>query len=239
MSDGPNITRIAAAIGDPVRAEMLSALMAGRALTATELATHAGITKQTGSTHLKRLFEAQLVSMQAQGRHRYFAIANEDVAQLIERMIGIAANANSVRVHTGPREPALRKARVCYDHLAGEIAVTMYDALLARGIIEFQGATLAISKPGEAWLAEFGIDMDQFRAQRRILCRACMDWSERRNHLAGALGAALLQRMIDRGWAKREHDSRLVRFRPSGERALGKALGGVSLGGGPSVIGPR
>lgn len=225
MSDGPNITRIAAAIGDPVRAEMLTALMAGRALTATELANHARITKQTGSTHLRRLLDARLVAVRAQGRHRYFAIANEDVAQLLERMIGVAA---TVRVHTGPREPALRKARVCYDHLAGEIAVSMYDSLLENGVLEFRGESLAITRAGEQWLADFGIDMNRFQSQRRALCRTCMDWSERRNHLAGALGAALLQRMIDRGWARREPDSRLVIFRPSGERALKHALGSAT-----------
>jgi DNA-binding transcriptional ArsR family regulator len=208
-----------------VRAEMLTALMAGRALTATELANHTGITKQTGSTHLKRLLDAQLVAMHAQGRHRYFAIANEDVAQLIERMIGVAANAATVHVHTGPREPALRKARVCYDHLAGEIAVSMYDALLARRLLEFSDAALAVTSAGESWFADFGIDIEGVRSQRRALCRACMDWSERRNHLAGALGAALLQRMIDRGWAKRDRGSRLVTFRPTGEQALRRALG--------------
>lgn len=227
MSDGPNITRIAAAIGDPVRAEMLTALMAGRALTATELANHAGITKQTGSTHLKRLVDAELIAVQAQGRHRYFAIANEDVAQLIERMIGVAANATSRHVLTGPKEPALRRARVCYDHLAGEIAVRMYDALLARHRLEFRGPTLAVTSSGEAWFTAFGIDTERFRAQRRTLCRVCMDWSERRNHLAGALGAALLHSMIDRGWARRERGSRLVTFRPAGERALDAALGGA------------
>ena len=226
MSDGPNITRIAAAIGDPVRAEMLTVLMAGRALTATELATHARITKQTGSTHLRRLLDARLVAVHAQGRHRYFSIANEEVAQLLERMIGVAANANTVRVHTGPREPALRKARVCYDHLAGEIAVALYDALLANGVLEFRGESLVVALAGEPWLAAFGIDLDRIRSQRRPLCRTCMDWSERRNHLAGALGAALMQRMLDRGWAKRETHSRLVTFRPSGERALHQALGG-------------
>ena len=226
MNDGPNITRIAAAIGDPVRADMLTALLAGRALTATELANHARITKQTGSTHLRRLLDAKLIAVQAQGRHRYFAIANEDVAQLLERMIGVAADAVSVHVATGPREPALRKARVCYDHLAGEIAVAMYDSLLANHVLEFRGESLAIAPAGESWLTRFGIDLDCIRAQRRALCRTCMDWSERRNHLAGALGAALLQRMIDRGWAKRDRGSRLVIFRPSGERALQQALSG-------------
>lgn len=225
MSDGPNITRIAAAIGDPVRAEMLTALMAGRALTASELADHAGITKQTGSSHLKRLLDAELVEVRAQGRHRYFAIANEDVAQLLERMIGVAANTASARVHTGPRDPALRRARVCYDHLAGEIAVSIYDALLARRALEFQGASLTVTEAGKTWFARFGIDVDRVSSQRRTLCRVCMDWSERRNHLAGALGAALLQRMIDRGWAQRARGSRLVTFRPAGERALEQALG--------------
>ncbi|HVF17440.1 MAG TPA: winged helix-turn-helix domain-containing protein [Steroidobacteraceae bacterium] len=228
MSDGPNITRIAAAIGDPVRAEMLTALMAGRALTATELATHAGITKQTGSTHLRRLLDARLVTVHAQGRHRYFAITNEDVAQLLERMIGVAADATQVRLHTGPREPALRRARVCYDHLAGELAVSMYDMLLARGVLEFRGESLDVADRGHEWLRAFGIDTQHLRSQRRPLCRTCMDWSERRNHLAGGLGAALLQRVVDRGWAKREHGSRLVTFRPSGERALKQALSGAS-----------
>ncbi len=227
MSDGPNITRIASAIGDPARAEMLTALLAGRALTATELANQAGITKQTGSTHLRRLLDAQLVVVQAQGRHRYFAIANEDVAHLLERMIGVAANTSSMPVQSGPRDPALRRARVCYDHLAGEIAVSMYETLLAQSILEFKGESLDVSKAGEGWLTCFGIDVDRLRSHRRALCRACMDWSERRNHLAGALGAALLQRMIDRGWARRERDSRLVIFCPSGERALKHTLGGA------------
>jgi DNA-binding transcriptional ArsR family regulator len=225
MSDGPNITRIAAAIGDPVRAEMLTALMGGRALTATELATHTGITKQTGSTHLRRLLDARLVAMHAQGRHRYFSIANEDVAQLIERMTGIAADASAVRLRTGPREPALRKARVCYDHLAGRLAVSMYDRFTREGWLHFNQQTLTLTHEGEHSMSRFGIDLDRVRTRRRTLCRACMDWSERRNHLAGALGAAILDRILDRGWAKRERASRLIVFRPSGERAFNDAFG--------------
>jgi DNA-binding transcriptional ArsR family regulator len=227
MSDGPNITRIAAAIGDPVRAEMLSALMAGRALTATELAAHAGITKQTGSTHLRRLLDARLVVVHAQGRHRYFAIANEDVAHLLERMTGIAADAVHVRLRTGPREPALRKARVCYDHLAGELAVSIYDRFMHEHWLEFATQTLSLTPEGERSLSGFGIDIERVRAQKRALCRACMDWSERRNHLAGALGAALLERIFERGWARRERASRLVVFRPSGERELSRAFGSI------------
>jgi DNA-binding transcriptional ArsR family regulator len=225
MSDGPNITRIAAAIGDPVRAEMLTALMAGRALTATELATHAGITKQTGSTHLRRLLDARLVSMHAQGRHRYFAIANEDVAQLIERMTGIAADASAVRIHTGPREPALRKARVCYDHLAGKLAVALYDRFTQARWLHSTQHILTLTPEGEASMSRFGIDLEGVRTQQRPLCRACMDWSERRNHLAGALGAAILERILDRRWAKRERASRLIVFRAVGERAFNQAFG--------------
>lgn len=225
MSDGPNITRIAAAIGDPVRAEMLTALMAGRALTATELATHTGITKQTGSTHLRRLLDARLVAMHAQGRHRYFSIANEDVAQLIERMTGIAADAAHVRLHTGPREPALRKARVCYDHLAGVLAVSMYERFMREQWLAFAAQTLTLTPDGEHALSGLGIDLDRVRSQKRALCRACMDWSERRNHLAGALGAAILERILERGWARRERASRLVVFRPSGERDFIRSFG--------------
>lgn len=225
MVDGPNFTKIAAAIGDPVRAEMLTALMSGRALTATELATHAGITKQTGSTHLRRLLDARLIAMHAQGRHRYFAIANEDVAQLIERMTGIAADASTVQLRTGPREPALRRARVCYDHLAGELAVGMFDRFLSEQWLHFERQALALTADGESSLTSFGVDLDRVRTQKRALCRACMDWSERRNHLAGALGAAILERILDRGWAKRERASRLIVFRASGERAFKQTFG--------------
>lgn len=225
MSDGPNITRIAAAIGDPVRAEMLAALMAGRALTATELATHTGITKQTGSTHLRRLLDAHLVAMHAQGRHRYFSIANEDVAQLLERMTGLAADAAHVRLRTGPREPALRKARVCYDHLAGVLAVSMYERLMREQWLTFEAQTLTLTPDGERALSGLGIDIDSVRSQKRALCRACMDWSERRNHLAGALGSAILERILQQGWARRERASRLVAFRASGERAFTRSFG--------------
>lgn len=224
MSQGPNITRIASAIGDPARAEMLMALMSGRAFTATELANHAGITKQTGSTHLRRLLDARLVAMHAQGRHRYFAIASEDVAQLLERMTGVAASTNALALTTGPRDPALRKARVCYDHLAGELAVSLYDALVRQGAFRSDGNDLSLSDGGERQMRAFGVDIDTLQSQRRVMCRSCMDWSERRPHLAGSLAAALLDRVIERGWAKRDRGSRLLVFRPSGERSLIQAF---------------
>lgn len=227
MSIGPSITRIAAAIGDPVCAEMLAALMGGRALTATELASCAGITKQTGSSHLRRLVDAGLVTVRSQGRHRYFGIANEDVAHLLEQMIGVAARTANPRLHVGPKEPALRRARVCYDHLAGEVAVDIYERLLRSELLCFVGENLTLSADGVRWMTRFGIDVERLRSQRRALCRACLDWSERRNHLAGALGAAFLERLFERGWARRERGSRLVTIRPAGELGLKRAFGSL------------
>src|SRR5450631_940124 len=142
MKDGPNIVGIAALIGDHARAEVLTALLADRALTATELAAVAGVTKQTISSHLAQLTEAGLVAVEAQGRHRYFRLAGHDVAQLLESLMGVAFQTGAVRLRSSPREPALRKARVCYDHLAGELGVYAYDAMLARRVFSSGGAGL-------------------------------------------------------------------------------------------------
>jgi DNA-binding transcriptional ArsR family regulator len=192
VKDGPNIARVAALIGDPARAEILTALVAGRALTATELASVAGVTKQTVSAHLAKLVDARLLAVQAQGRHRYFRLAGRDVARLLESLMGVAFRTGAVRLVTGPREPALRKARVCYDHLAGELGVLAYDGLVARG-----------------WLVD--------RAGS-VFCRPCLDWGERRHHLGGALGTALLDRLYALRWARRAADSRVVVFTPRGEQ---------------------
>src|ERR1035441_5877520 len=135
MSDGPNIARVAGLIGDPTRSEVLTALLADRALTATELAGMAGVTRSTISGHLAKLLEAGLVAVERQGRHRYFRLADRDVAQLLESLMGVAFRTGSLRLRTGPHEPALRKARVCYDHLAGELGVFMYEGLLERRVL--------------------------------------------------------------------------------------------------------
>lgn len=207
-------------IGDHARAKMLAALMGGRALTATELADAAGITKQTGSTHLRKLLDARFVAMEAHGRHRYFRIADEEVAQLLEEFMTFSVRSVSALNATGPKDPALRKARVCYDHLAGELGVLLYSSLLQRHAFDFDGAAVALSAAGERLITDFGIDSGAVRSQKRASCRVCMDWSERRHHLAGAVGAALLARIIDLGWAVRDKSSRAVRFRPNGERAF-------------------
>ncbi|MGB0412596.1 MAG: ArsR/SmtB family transcription factor [Pikeienuella sp.] len=216
MKEGPDIALIGALIGDPARANMLTLLMSGRAHTASELAAEAGVAAQTASGHLAKLREAGLLTLRQQGRHRYFTLADEDVAHVLEAIMGLAARRGHGRARTGPRDPAMRKARVCYDHLAGDMGVRIYDCLSERGMLAGEKLTLA----GIAFLTEFGVDLPALTARRRPLCRSCLDWSERRTHLAGALGAACLERIYELKWAKRLTDSRAVIFTTQGEKAF-------------------
>ena len=217
MKDGPSIARIASLIGDRARSEMLTALLGGQALTATELAGVADVSKQTASAHLARLLEARLVAMESQGRHRYFRLADEDVAELLENLMGVAYRTGAVRLKSSPREPALRKARVCYDHLAGDLGVLAFDAFRKRRWIAHDESGLALSAAGERFCRDLGLDPSA-GASRRPLCRVCLDWSARRHHLAGRLGAALLARCYELGWARRRHGTRIVDFTERGER---------------------
>ena len=222
MKDGPSIVGIAALIGDHARAEVLTALMSDRALTATELAGIAGVTKQTISAHLGKLVGAGLVAVDSQGRHRYFRLADRDVAHLLESLMGVAFRTGAVRVSASPREPALRKARVCYDHLAGEIGVRIYESLTEQRALAPGGDGLRLTAAGERLFRKLRIDTAALAQQKRTFCRACLDWSERRHHLAGALGAALFTRFVDLGWAKRAKESRVVTITANGERELHK-----------------
>ena len=225
MKDGPNIARVAALVGERARADILTALVAGNALTATELAAEAGITKQTASAHLSKLVDAHLVAVQSQGRHRYFQLAAPDVAQLLETLMGVAYRTGAVRVRPGPREPALRRARVCYDHLAGEMGVSVFDALLRDKLLRNGGAQVELTPKGRRFFEDFGIDLAAAAGSRRPLCKTCLDWSVRRHHLAGGLGAALLARCFQLGWAKRTEGSRVVQISPRGEKALRERFG--------------
>jgi DNA-binding transcriptional ArsR family regulator len=224
MKDGPNIARIAALVGDPARSDVLTALLTGRALTATELAAVAGVTKQTMSAHLSKLLDAALVAVEQQGRHRYFRLADDDVAVMLESLMGVAFRTGAVRLLLSPREPALRRARICYDHLAGELGVTAYEALLHRGVLEVSHEVLSLSKSGAQWFRDLGIDTEAAARQRRTLCRACLDWSERRHHLAGSLGAALLTRLHEFQWATRDRNSRVINFTPRGLQSFQRLL---------------
>jgi DNA-binding transcriptional ArsR family regulator len=222
MRDGPHIARIAALIGDPARAEMLGALTGGQALTATELAGVAEVTKQTASAHLAKLLGAGLVAVHPQGRHRYYSLADDDVARLLESLMGVAFRAGAVRLRPSPREPALRSARICYDHLAGDQGVAIFDALLERKHLRRRAdGTLELTPSGAEFFARrFGIDIAALAAQRRPLARSCLDWSARRPHLGGAVGAELLRHIFARGWARRVKGSRVVVFSAAGEAAL-------------------
>lgn len=196
--------------------------MAGQALTATELAEVAGVTKQTMSAHLAKLLGARLLAVESQGRHRYYRLADSDVADLLESLMGVAYRTGAVRVRSSPREPALRKARVCYDHLAGELGVLIYDGLEQRHLLRSGGDSLELTEQGARFCREIGIDTATLSRQRRPLCRPCLDWSMRRYHLAGSLGTALLNRFLELGWARRDKRSRIVSFTAGGERALRK-----------------
>jgi DNA-binding transcriptional ArsR family regulator len=222
MIDGPVISRVAALIGDPARANMLTALMAGRALTASELAHAAGIAAPTASGHLTQLADARLVDIQKQGRHRYYRLSGPDVAAVIEALMGLAQRTGAVRTRTGPKDNALRAARLCYDHLAGERGVALYEALVRNDWIAPGEA--APTPAGREKFAAFGIDLAALESQRRPLCRACLDWSERRAHLGGALGAALLVELERRSWVSRK-GGRVIAVSPQGARQLPRAFG--------------
>lgn len=197
---------------------MLTTLMSGKALTASELAAEAGITAQTASSHLSKLEGAGLLTQRKQGRHRYFALADDEVGNLLEAMMGLAAKRGHMRARTGPRDPALRKARVCYNHLAGEFGVRMFDSLAARGLVVEEGEDVSLTDEGETFVSGLGIDLPALTSLRRPLCKSCLDWSMRRTHLAGALGTALLDRFYDLGWARRIDGTRIVSFTGEGER---------------------
>lgn len=196
---------------------MLTLLMDGRALTATELALEGGVTPPTASSHLARLAEAGLVTIARQGRHRYCRIATPEVAASIELLMGLAARGGPRAVRTGPRDAGLRRARVCYDHLAGEVGVRLLERMRETGIIDGADDGMRVTSRGERWCDGLGIDLHALRGARRRLCRACLDWSERRTHLAGSLGAALLDRMLELRHVRRVSGSRTLVLSPRGE----------------------
>lgn len=212
----PDITLVASLIGEPSRARMLTALMGGKALTATELALEAEVSAQTASSHLAKLLENQLIVMRKQGRHRYFQLHGAPVAALIEQLLNLSASLKSPLVVTGPASPDLRYARVCYDHLAGEIAVKLYDTLCRRKIILDHGESTQLTAQGEQFFTALGVDLNKAPDSRRPLCRSCLDWSERRNHLAGHLGHWILDDLVSLGWAEKAMNTRILRFTPIG-----------------------
>ena len=220
MITGPIIAEIAALIGDPARATMVSALLDGRALTASELAAAARITPQTASTHLAKLTEAGVLSALRSGRRRYFRLALPAVADMLD---GIVAVALARRPHHRPlsrQARALSAARICYHHLAGRLSVDLIDSFVAHEYLVLDDAVAEITSAGSRFLTAFGVPLPPRRSPRRHLCRLCLDWTERRPHLAGALGAAITERCFDLGWIERAARSQAVIVTPSGRRGF-------------------
>lgn len=222
MKDGPVIASVAALLGDPARANILTALMDGRALTVSELTEAAGVTMQTASGHLARLSAANLLTMEKQGRHRYYRLSGTDVAEVLEALMGLAQRTGAVRVRTGPKDAALRQARICYDHMAGERGVELFSAIKDNGFVA-DGDVPQLTEKGRLFFGEFGIDITALEKGRRPVCRHCLDWSERRDHLAGALGAAILSQLVSRGWVRREK-GRVLSFTPQGNEKFRRAF---------------
>jgi DNA-binding transcriptional ArsR family regulator len=224
-SDGPAIAAVAALIGDPSRAAMLAALLGGVARPAGELARCAGITPQTASVHLARLVESGLVTTVRSGRHRYFSLAGVPVARTLEALALVAPPASPSGAKAGFELRRLRRARTCYDHLAGALGVAVTDALVQRARLEAHVEGYEVTAGGEVWLRAMGIRLDRIRAGRRAFARACIDWSERRPHLAGALGAALTTWLFEEEWIVRVAGTRAVAPTPKGRRGLRRELG--------------
>jgi len=220
------VAEIGALLGDAGRVNMIAGLLDGRALTARELAALAGVTPQTASGHLAKLGAAGLIVVERQGRHRYHRLASAEVARMVEAMMNVAQRETTPRtVRVGPRDAALREARTCYDHLAGRLGVGLADSLQTRGYLILDDDGGAVSPAGRVFLTEFGLDLDQLAGGRRAFCRPCLDWSERRPHLAGALGGALMARLFDLGWIRRVGGTRAVAVSVSGESGLHQHFG--------------
>ncbi|WP_027583334.1 winged helix-turn-helix domain-containing protein [Bradyrhizobium sp. Ai1a-2] len=228
MKAGPDIAMVASLVGDPARANMLTALLSGRALTASELAQEAGITPQTASSHLSKLETGGLIEPEKQGRHRYYRLTGTDVAGVLEGLAGLAARAGHMRVRTGPKDPALRRARICYDHLAGDLGVQMLDSMKKQRLIRQSKDAMELTGEGKRFIAKaLQIDADALLHPRRPVCKACLDWSERRHHLAGTLGAAIMERFTELKWAARDSTpgSRVVNFSRNGEKRFAALFG--------------
>ena len=219
---------VAALVGDPARANMLTALLSGRALTATELAQEAGVTPQTASSHLAKLESGGLIEPEKQGRHRYYRLADPDVADVLEKLAGLAARAGHMRVRTGPKEPELRRARICYDHLEGDLGVQMLESMVSQKLVRRRKQEIVLTEDGEQFLTRhLRISPEMLAHPRRPVCKACLDWSARRHHLAGTLGAALMKRFTELKWAARDPTpgSRVVNFSRAGEKHFAALFG--------------
>ena len=226
MVAAANMVEVAALVGDTARATMLAALMGGQALTSSELAACARISKSTASGHLGRLVGARLLAVTQKRRNRYYRIASPLVAKMLESIKAVAAIETPARYQPrSAQDDALRFARTCYDHLAGRLGVAVADALVAKKFVVLSEEGGEVTKAGARFLNKFGADLNSKAAGQRIFCRACLDWSERRYHVAGWVGSEIWRRCLELGWLARQRDSRAVRVTPAGQRGLRELFG--------------
>ena len=224
MSSAPQIAEVAALVGDPARANILCALLGGRALTATELAFAAGVSPQTTSGHLGKLATARLILAMKQGRHRYYRLAGPHVGQMLESIMSVALEGPPRFQPKSKIDEQLRHARTCYDHLAGVLGVGLADSMTERGLLVLGDEGGEVTADGAEFLSGLGVDLAAARERRRVFCRPCLDWTERRPHIGGAVGAALANRCFDLKWVERRHDSRALTITPAGRRGLMQAF---------------
>ena len=224
MNQEPKIDVVATALADRSRAAIVCALMDGRAKTAKELAYQARVSAQTASFHLQRLVEGGLLDRHRQGRNRYYYLAGADVAATIEALMAVAPRGHLRRHRTRAGESVMA-ARSCYDHVAGRLGVALADRFAETGALLSRGGNFSLTPYGMTWLTDIGLDVSELQASRRPLVRTCMDWTERRLHLAGALGAALFRHFLSEGWLTRNADSRALLITPKGEGLLSDKLG--------------
>jgi len=220
MSNAPQMAEIAALVGDPARGNILCALLGGRALTATELAFAAGVTPQTASGHLGRLLAARLLVLMKQGRHRYYRLAGAQVAQMLESIMNVALAAPPRFQPRSTLDDQLRQARTCYDHIAGRLGGALADRMTEHELVILGDEAGEVTPAGADLLSRLGVDLSAARAKRRVFCRPCVDWTERRPHIGGAVGAALASRCFELKLIERLRDYRALTITPAGRRGL-------------------
>jgi DNA-binding transcriptional ArsR family regulator len=221
----PSLAEVAALVGNPARANILIALLDGRALTAGELAYAAGVAPQTTSGHLAKLTEGRLLALTKQGRHSYYRLASPLIGRMLESIMAVAADGPARYQPRWRGGDALRNARSCYDHLAGRLGVALADALVERDRIALSEDGGIVTPAGQAFFLEFGIKAAEKSPSRRPFCRPCLDWSERRAHIAGALGAGLATRCFELDWIARIRDTRAVLVTPKGRHGFATTFG--------------
>ncbi len=225
MSNAPQIAEIAALVGDPARANILVALLGGRALTATELACAAGVSPQTTSSHLSKLSAARLINLMKQGRHRYYRLAGPHVGQMLEGIMQVAIDGPPRYQPHSKTDDQMRRARTCYDHIAGALGVDLADSMMAHDFVVLGDEAGEVTPAGMEFFTRLGVDLAAARAKRRVFCRPCLDWTERRPHIGGAVGAALAKRCFELKWLEQVRDSRALAITSAGRRGLVEAFG--------------